>query len=209
VSLEQPSIDTTGHLSASREAPKLDHVAVDRYLTQLQSHLLEVFEQVEKHQEMKLEKTKWLYDRNIKPITYNEGDLVLKNVVTVKTGLSKKLAKKWEGPYVVVKRLSEQNYQVKSAKNPKARTTVVHHNRLKKFFGELDRYPEGRESPEPVPIRQKDRRARTRNATASGPNTDEPTALNPPNKEPNQPPSKNITDLGPRIRKPVDRLTYH
>ncbi|RNA34491.1 Transposon Ty3-I Gag-Pol poly, partial [Brachionus plicatilis] len=96
----------------------------DRYLSQLKDHLEEVFRQVEKNQEIKLEKTKWLFNRNIKPSSYKEGDLVLKNVVTIKPGLSKKLALKWEGPFMIIKKINEQNYQVRLAKNPKARTRV-------------------------------------------------------------------------------------
>ncbi|RNA35650.1 Retrovirus-related Pol poly from transposon, partial [Brachionus plicatilis] len=105
-------------------APNPDQPMAERYLSQLKDHLEEAFRQVEKNQEIKLEKTKWLYNRNIKPSSYKEGDLVLKNVVTIKPGLSKKLALKWEGPFLIIKKINEQNYQVRLAKNPKARTRV-------------------------------------------------------------------------------------
>ncbi|RNA27067.1 integrase core domain [Brachionus plicatilis] len=89
-------------------APNPDQPMADRYLSQLRDHLEEVFRQVEKNQEIKLEKTKLFYDRNIKPSSYKEGDHVLKNVVTIKPGLSKKLALKWEGPFLIIKKINEQ-----------------------------------------------------------------------------------------------------
>ncbi|RNA08082.1 Transposon Ty3-I Gag-Pol poly [Brachionus plicatilis] len=117
----------------------------DRYFSQLRDHLGEVFRQVEKVQEIKLEKTKWLNDRYIKASSFKEGCLVLKNVVTIKPGLSKKLALRWDGPFVIIKRINEQSYQVGLAKNPMARTRVVHHNRLKMFFGDIEHYSVGQE----------------------------------------------------------------
>ena len=110
---------------------------VDLYLQQLKEHLAEAFAQVKLNRDLRLEKTQWLYNRNIRPETYNEGELVLKNVVTIKQGLSKKLAHKWEGPFIIVKKLNDLNYQVRWAKNPKAKARTVHHNRLKRFFGPL------------------------------------------------------------------------
>lgn len=50
-----------------------------------------------------MDKSKIYYDRNIKPVEYQEGELVMLNVPKVKAGLSKKLAPKWEGPFIVVK----------------------------------------------------------------------------------------------------------
>ncbi|RNA36187.1 hypothetical protein BpHYR1_029586 [Brachionus plicatilis] len=56
------------------------------------------FFQVENNQEIKHKKTKWLYDRNIKPSSYKEGDLVLKNVGTFNPGLSKIPTRRFGGP---------------------------------------------------------------------------------------------------------------
>ncbi|RMZ98909.1 Transposon Ty3-G Gag-Pol poly [Brachionus plicatilis] len=87
---------------------------------QLKEDLAEALDQIKLNRDLKLEKTKWLYNRNIRPESYS---------------LAKKLAHKWEGPFVIVKKLNALNYQVRCAKNPKARARTVHHNRLKRFFG--------------------------------------------------------------------------
>ncbi|CAF1052565.1 unnamed protein product [Brachionus calyciflorus] len=215
------------------EPPNPDQSLVDRYVCQIKEHLNEVFKHVEQTQDLKLNKAQWLYNRNIKPHTYVEGDLVLKNVVTVKTGLSKKLSQKWEGPYVIVKRINEQNYQIKQANNHiKSRCRVVHHNRLKKFFGNLSQYPV-QNVPENIQMsgktlhKKRGRKKRlvhqkqsfrtenlippqeeTASDTTSAPIAEQIHAA--PTFFPTQvPPSRNLTDLGARLRKPVDRLTYY
>ncbi|CAF1042168.1 unnamed protein product [Brachionus calyciflorus] len=215
------------------EPPNPDQSLVDIYVCQVKEHLNEVFKHVEQNQDLKLNKGQWLYNRNIKPHTYVEGDLVLKNVVTVKTGLSKKLSQEWEGPYVIVKRIYGQNYQIKQANNHKSKCRVVHHNRLKKFFGNLSQYPV-QNVPENVQMsgqtlhkkRGRKKRlvhqkpsVRTENLippqeeTASEDTTSAPIAEQIHAAQiffPTQvPQSRNLTDLGARLRKPVVRLTYH
>ena len=76
-------------------------------------------------------------NHNINAENYSEGEMVLKNVVTIKQGLPKKLAYKWEGRLVIVKKLNDLNYQRRWAKNTKAKARTVHHNRLRRFFGPL------------------------------------------------------------------------
>ncbi|CAF0815266.1 unnamed protein product [Brachionus calyciflorus] len=134
---EVPELDTSDSQDVLVEPPNPEQSTVERYLFQLKDHLLEAFNKVRTNMDLRLEKTQLLYNRNIKPAQYNEGDLVLKNVVTIKPDLSKKLANKWEGPFLITKKFNDQNYQVRSAKNPRAKARTVHHNRLKKYFGQF------------------------------------------------------------------------
>ncbi|RNA32386.1 Retrovirus-related Pol poly from transposon [Brachionus plicatilis] len=75
------------------------------------------------------------HDRNIKPVTYEVGDLVLLNKLLIKKGQSKKLAPKWEGPFSIVEKVGQVNYKIKKVGPAKPKVKLVHHNRLKKYHG--------------------------------------------------------------------------
>ncbi|XP_042142253.1 uncharacterized protein LOC121833194 [Ixodes scapularis] len=86
------------------------------------------------------EHRKELYDRNSQRATYNIGDLVYIEVKAVKRGISKKLFPKWEGPYHVIKKLSEVTYCVKNARTGERK--VLHVNRMRKTTAGETRIPE-------------------------------------------------------------------
>ena len=46
----------------------------------------------------------------------------------------KKLSKPWHGPYIVCKKINEQNYEVKPKSPLKGKKMVVHFNRMKPYF---------------------------------------------------------------------------
>ncbi|RNA25620.1 hypothetical protein BpHYR1_011400, partial [Brachionus plicatilis] len=71
----------------------------------------------------------------IKPLEYKIDDLVLLTKPSVTTGLSKKLAHKWEGPFLELDKIGAVNYKIKKVQQPKSKTKKVHQNRLKRFFG--------------------------------------------------------------------------
>jgi hypothetical protein len=51
----------------------------------------------------------------------------------MKSGLKKKLARKWDGPFKVTKKISQLNYEIVSQKD---KSLVVHINRLKKAYNQ-------------------------------------------------------------------------
>ncbi|RNA19546.1 Retrovirus-related Pol poly from transposon [Brachionus plicatilis] len=210
--------------------PNPEQSKVEMYLKQLKEHLAEAFEQVKLNRDLKLEKTHLLYNRNIKPETYQVGELVLKNVVTIKQGLSKKLAHKWEGPFVIVKHLNDLNYQVRWAKNPKSKARTVHHNLLKRYFGPFPTISDEPSSNEPeltqptphsnLNSRNVKKRGRQRNITNENRPKRNITPSNPIPKQPhpnfkppepaqNDPIRDHETDRPTRKKRPVDRLTYY
>jgi hypothetical protein len=64
---------------------------------------------------------------------YAEGDLVWLHDTRRRKGLSPKLQKRWDGPYTIVSRISDLNYEVRKPGGRKM--TIVHHNRLKPYYG--------------------------------------------------------------------------
>ena len=51
-------------------------------------------------------------------------------------GRTPKLARSWEGPFVIVKRINDLVYRIQ--RNKQSKTKVVHRNRLWKFRGERE-----------------------------------------------------------------------
>lgn len=73
---------------------------------------------------------KGYYDRNIRPVQFEEGDLVLLQNEQQKKGLNKKLCPSWLGPYEIVSTTDrETNVIIKKGR----RLEKVHVNRLKKY----------------------------------------------------------------------------
>ena len=73
------------------------------------------------------------YDAKAKEATYKVGDKVWLHVPVVKKGKNLKLSRPWQGPYTVVKRLSDVVYRIELVSNKRKRL-VVHFNRLKPCY---------------------------------------------------------------------------
>lgn len=119
---------------------------VNFYVKELKEKFRSVYKCVQENTNSKVEKSKLYYDRNLKPMDYKKGDLVLLNIPKIKPGLSKKLAPKWEGPFEILERVGPVNYKIKKVNHAKAKVKLVHHNRLKKFFGKSNEPKNGFES---------------------------------------------------------------
>ena len=78
------------------------------------------------------------YDLTIKPREYKIGDGVLVKDNRKYKGKSPKLQLRWEGPYTVIKQLSDVLFQIQ--KRPKTRSKVVHTNRLEPYKGYMKRW---------------------------------------------------------------------
>jgi len=75
------------------------------------------------------QRNKRFYDRKAKARHFKENDLVNLYTPAMKAGLTRKFNKFWSGPYKVIRKISELNYEIVSQGN---RKKIVHINRLKK-----------------------------------------------------------------------------
>ncbi len=73
------------------------------------------------------------YEIHIQHHRYEIGDIVWLHQIKAKKGVSPKLQMPWDGPFVVIRRLSDLVYQIQEG--PRCRLKVVHHNRLKPHYG--------------------------------------------------------------------------
>ena len=86
------------------------------------------YENVIANTSSEVEKMKFYHDRNVRATSYDVNDLVwLRND---KDG-SKKLNKKWIGPFEIIQKINVLNYSIKNT-NKRSRKLIVHINRLKR-----------------------------------------------------------------------------
>ncbi|KAH3783938.1 hypothetical protein DPMN_161888 [Dreissena polymorpha] len=86
-----------------------------------------------KYLKRKADLSKEIYDTKVAEYNYKEGDLVWCLHEIRKVGVTPKLEKRFEVPYVVIKRTSPFNFEI--ALNNKGSIKVVHHNKLKPYEG--------------------------------------------------------------------------
>jgi hypothetical protein len=71
------------------------------------------------------------YDRSVKDCSFKENDIVFLKIMAVQTG---KFYMRWDGPFIIVKKLSELNYNISHLEDNYQ--IVVHVNRLRKWNGD-------------------------------------------------------------------------
>ena len=111
------------------------NLRVEEYADRTQNKLKKLFKLVKNNQELKMNKAKLRYDRNVRAAKVKEGDLVLILDQGPKKGLNKKLMPRWKGPYRVLQVISETNYKIQTINTLRKRTFVVHRNKIKRYHG--------------------------------------------------------------------------
>lgn len=86
-----------------------------------------------KNLEFNYDKMEARYNTDLNAGTLEEGSLVWLFNPRKKKGRSPKLARPWEGPYTVVKRINDLIYRIR--RNPLSNLNIVQRNRLWKFQG--------------------------------------------------------------------------
>jgi hypothetical protein len=71
------------------------------------------------------------YDRSVKECSFKKNDHVLMKIMSVQTG---KFYMRWDGPFIIVKKLSDMNYVIHHVTDDYQ--IVVHVNRLRKWNGD-------------------------------------------------------------------------
>lgn len=100
------------------------------YAATLKTSLEQAYSKCRNKFNLTQERQKELYDEHIHGKPYQVGDLVWLHSPVIKPGASKKLHHSWQGPYEVVKCISDITYRVQTTNGPRKRH-VVHFNRLK------------------------------------------------------------------------------
>jgi hypothetical protein len=104
------------------------------YVDDMKQKMTLVHDRARENIKLKSDKQKRYYDLKAQPKGYEPGEAVWLLNPARKKGVSPKLTRPWEGPYLIVHKLSSVTYRIQ--KSPKAKMKVVHYDRLKKYKGE-------------------------------------------------------------------------
>ena len=105
------------------------------YVENLQERLRIVHDAAREHLSTAMVTQKRHYDRNVRNIEYQIGDVVWLHYKPRKKGKSPKLARGWKGPYLITSKLSDVTYRIQVS--PRSTPEVVHADRLKLCEGKV------------------------------------------------------------------------
>jgi hypothetical protein len=106
----------------------MDNPNHQQRLESLKESLRTAYEAVGQANKNSHQNNKRLYDRRAKLREFKEGEFVYLFTPAKKPRLSKKFRPKWSGPYKIVKKISELNYEIEGSNDKRQ---IVHVNRLK------------------------------------------------------------------------------
>ena len=104
------------------------------YAEDLLKTLEDIHDFARKRLELASDRMKSYYDSKCSQCQFKNGDAVWLHNPQRKKGISPKLSRSWQGPYVVTKCINDLIFQIQLG--PKTKPKVVHHNRLWKYQGE-------------------------------------------------------------------------
>ena len=112
------SADSTGH-------------SYTEFVADLRENLETAYQDVRQNLKMAQRRQKDAYDKGVKH--YQAGDFVLRFSLELKPGEASKFQRQWEGPYKIVKQVTEVNYLVKKVGGRSGKSKVVHFNNLRLY----------------------------------------------------------------------------
>lgn len=115
-------------INVTEEEPSTNESA---YVRKLELELATTGEIVRELTGKTSQRQKRYYDRKVREINYDIGELVRRNQPKIITGTKAKLARSWTGPWTIVQRLSDVLYQIRHSTSSKL--VVVHADNLKPF----------------------------------------------------------------------------
>jgi len=110
-----------------------ENTSQDRRLENLKASLRMAYNAVAKANKKAHRNNKRFYDRKAKTRHFDVNDLVYLYTPALKAGQTKKFQKFWSGPYTLIRKISELNYETVGQDDKKI---VVHLNRLKRCYNQ-------------------------------------------------------------------------
>ena len=104
------------------------------YALSLQDKIRKVHGYAREHLTIESERQKRKYNKRLNQKTYGRGAPVWFYNPKRKKGVSPCLQLPWEGPYLVLKRISDVVYKIQ--KSPRSKARIIHHDRLRPYHGE-------------------------------------------------------------------------
>ena len=121
------------HVLIDRPPPEERENGNTDYAEQLRNRIGDVHDRARNKLKLSGTRQAKTYDRNTVLIGYAVGDWVRLSGIQRKKGVCPKLVYKWEGPYLVMNKLSDVVYRIQ--KSQKGKLKVIHVDRLKMYPG--------------------------------------------------------------------------
>jgi hypothetical protein len=106
----------------------------ENYAVTVQKQLQDAFKAVNENRKVEMDYAKLNHDRKVRAANFELNDLVWILDPSKSPGKSKKLKKKWNGPFRITAIINDVDYMIKPA-NRNGKSRIVHQNLLKKCFG--------------------------------------------------------------------------
>ena len=103
------------------------------FVADLQDNFEAAYRSVRQNLKISQRRQKDAYDKGVKHTVYHPGDLVLRYTPQVKPGEARKFHRQWQGPFEIVKQVTEVTYLVKKVGGRSRRSKVVHFNNLRLY----------------------------------------------------------------------------
>ena len=112
---------------------KVDERNYSEFVSDLQSSLETEYRDVRESLRAAQRRQKDCYDKSVKHMVFQTGDLVLRYTPQLKPGAANKFHWQWEGPFEVVERVTDVTYLAKKVRGRSRRSQVVHFNNLRLY----------------------------------------------------------------------------
>ena len=134
----QVSDENLGTVTVLADHPDLPRPIIpalaEKYLKELQDRMEDSHRKAAQNRDLAMDKSKLYHDRNIKKFSYEVGEYVLVDHPHLKKGLSRGIAHKYYGPFIIKKRRdNEVDYYIQRAGKKRGRIYQIHQNRLKAY----------------------------------------------------------------------------
>ena len=106
---------------------------VSSYAERLRRRLQTAHDAAREFSTKQLASQKRHYDSNVRLVEYKEGDVVWRHNPAKTKGRSFKLGRPWQGPFVIVTKLSDVTFRIRAS--PRSKPQIVHADRLKPCEG--------------------------------------------------------------------------
>lgn len=112
---------------------EVDERNYSEFVSDLQSTLETAYRDVRESLRAAQRRQKDCYDKGVKLMVFQTGDLVLRYTPQLKPGEANTFHRQWEGPFEVVERVTDVAYLVKKVRGRSRRSQVVHFNNLRLY----------------------------------------------------------------------------
>lgn len=113
--------------------PMGNESSYSEFVADLQGSLEAAYRDVRQNLKVAQHRQKDAYDKGVRHMVFQAGDLVLRYDPQLKPGEANKFHRQWERPYEIVERVTDVTYRVKKVRGHSRKSQVVHFNNLRLY----------------------------------------------------------------------------